>query len=202
MPEMEVYEYEACWLPEGKIMKEKWEPNEYTMMQEGHLRYVINRLMGAEKKIHTVLELGAGFGRLTKILCDNYDIKQYTVADISPDQITNLGKLHLSPPPKAHVVDLTKVQADFFTSHQVDLVLCGEFLMHIMPEHIEHIFQIIKNANPKYIINMDYYPIDAVKRNLSVHNFIHDYSSLYKGIDRQVAFHRIYEYQGIFYSIV
>jgi len=194
MPEMEVYEYEACWLPEGKVMKEKWEENEYTLMQEGHLRYVLNALMGI-KKIDSVLELGAGFGRITKILLENYDIEFYRAIDISPEQIAFLNKDF--PDVTTSVLDLTTFDSKGFGTY--DLVLGCEFFMHIMPEHIEKVFQILKHG--KNLLNMDYFPIEKVKRHLSVHNFIHPYRTLYQNIDRTANFHRIYEQQGIFWSV-
>jgi len=40
-------------------------------------------------QFESVLEYGFGFGRITKLLLENFEIKQYKVFDLSQDQIIN-----------------------------------------------------------------------------------------------------------------
>ena len=43
-------------------------------------------------EFNTVFEFGCGFGRMTKLILDNFDINDYTAIDVSIDQINNAKK--------------------------------------------------------------------------------------------------------------
>ena len=60
-------------------------------MQE---EFLLEHLNGLSGSFQTVLELGCGFGRITKLLLTNSDnITEYLAVDISPDQIENAKTL-------------------------------------------------------------------------------------------------------------
>ena len=197
MPEQLSYNYEACWMPEGTIMKSRWEENCYTIMQEGHLRYILEKFHNKDRAIPNILEMGAGFGRITDIILNNWKVGAYDAVDISMDQLKHIRHSH----PDVHCVrqDITKLEEGKPFKHY-NLVICAEFLMHIKPEHIEQVLKVAKAAGNKHYLFLEYYPIDEVKRPLSVHNFAHDYPALLEKVfGHKFNFHRIYEYQGIFY---
>ena len=41
----------------------------------------------------TILEFGCDFGRITKLILDNFNVNNYTAFDLSSDQINNAKKL-------------------------------------------------------------------------------------------------------------
>ena len=195
--EADTYDYIPCWLAEGRVMRGKWEPNCYTMMQEGHLRYIIEQQFG-KRDIPNVLELGAGFGRVTKIIKKNWKVAKYTAVDISPEQLEHI-KRRWDTQVDTVLADITTL-AENEWGHMT-LVVCAEFLMHIKPEHIEKVLRIIRHAGERSFAFMEYYPIDEVKRPLSVHNFLHDYPALLEKVwGTPFKFHRIYSHQGIFWK--
>ncbi|HYV52899.1 MAG TPA: class I SAM-dependent methyltransferase, partial [Candidatus Eisenbacteria bacterium] len=77
------------WYERGKRYREEFRPNEKSALQEKILlHYLIN--ISLSSSFSTVLELGCGFGRITKLLLSNFpDIQEYTAIDLSSDQIEN-----------------------------------------------------------------------------------------------------------------
>ena len=60
-------------------------------MQE---EFLLSHLNGISGSFKSVLELGCGFGRITKLLLTNYNnITEYLAVDISSDQIENAKSL-------------------------------------------------------------------------------------------------------------
>jgi SAM-dependent methyltransferase len=129
-----------------------------------------------------VLELGCGFGRITKLLLSNYfNITEYLAVDISPHQIENakslLSSMNLSD----------KVKLDFMVSDiqslnldkKYDLVILSEVLLHILPNEIDSIIKKLLSLSNKNIINIDWYE-DNPPEEHAPHNFIHQYETLYK----------------------
>jgi SAM-dependent methyltransferase len=71
------------WTKRGKIYKDKFIRDDNAVREE-------NALIDYLKKIQfeTVLEYGCGFGRITKLLLDNFKISQYTAFDLSRIKLT------------------------------------------------------------------------------------------------------------------
>jgi len=170
-------------------MKGNWKPDKYNMVQADEILGILKKL-----RFKSVLELGCGFGRITKLILDNFDV-EYTAVDMSPEQIGHVKNDFENV--NIVVDDITTMPENFFKDY--DLVISVEFLMHIKPEHIEKVFRIINNSAIRHIVNMDYAPVAKVKRQLSPHNFIHDYLKLYAGIRRPAKEYRFYPFQCIYY---
>ena len=148
-------------------------------MQE---EFLLTHLSGISGSFKSVLELGCGFGRITKLLLTNYDnITEYLAIDISPDQIENAKTLISSTKIS------NKVKLDFLVSDiqslkldkQYDLVILSEVLLHILPTEIDSIVNKLISMTKRHIINIDWYEDQPPKTQAS-HNFIHQYESIYK----------------------
>ena len=75
------------WLKRGKVYKEQFKYNKKFQLQENML---IDYLKTALESFDTVLELGCGFGRISRLMLSKFpDIKEYVAVDLSPDQIEN-----------------------------------------------------------------------------------------------------------------
>ncbi len=173
------YNPSEYWHERGKIYQKNFRYDDNKRLQE---EFLIDYLNGISGTFKSVLELGCGFGRITKLLLSNYsNITEYLAVDISPHQIENakslLSSMNLS----------NKVKLDFMVSDiqslnldkKYDLVILSEVLLHILPDEIESIIKKLLSLSNKNIINIDWYEDNPPEKH-APHNFIHQYEALYK----------------------
>lgn len=145
------------------------------------------------KDIDSVLEIGCGFGRITKLILKNFNVSRYVATDISHDQIENAKRYVNS--------DLVEFRLesvhDMDYNKEFDLVIASEVLMHLPPGEIRDAITIMENAAKKYCINVDWY---APGESNTAGGFCwqHDYKSLYSNGNMIKKLHR----QGIFIACV
>ena len=139
-------------------------------LQEQHLIDFLSKL-----QFNTVCEAGCGFGRITKIVLNEFNISKenYFGFDVSPDQINRA---------KQYVVD----KAEFVTSSietvqvnkQYELVFAAEVLMHIPHKSILPALTKLAEISSKYIVNIDWRETEKSKSTFCC--FAHNYPSMYK----------------------
>ena len=75
------------WIQQGRTYKDKFNYNKEFRLQE---KMLLAYLKSISPKFRSVLEVGCGFGRITKLIVSNHpDIQRYVAVDLSPDQILN-----------------------------------------------------------------------------------------------------------------
>lgn len=173
------------WLERGKRYMQEFRPNKKQELQERILLDYLKNISSSYSPFSTVLEVGCGFGRITKLLLTNFpNIMQYSAIDLSPDQIEN-AKAFVEPviatrednPLNFVVSDIQSLES----STRYDLVISCEVLLHVLPSEIENVMiKLVKMSN-KHIINIDWYE-KKTPRNAAPHNFIHQYEKIYKNI--------------------
>src|SRR6266536_3752138 len=93
MSEFNVNQY---WLERGRnYMQEKRTPAEFHRLQE---RFLLEILRGSALPMGRVLELGCGFGRITRLLAQTWPNAGITALDLSPEQLAN-ARLYCSDCP-------------------------------------------------------------------------------------------------------
>ena len=131
-------------------------------------------------EFETVLEVGCGFGRITKLVLDNFPlVAKIKAIDISPQQIEscrsylsdNTGKVELSA---GLVQDLEAGENSY------DLVFAAEVLMHIPFDEIQVVLAKMVRTARKYVINLDWH--GPAGKDLQGYCFAHDYSALYSNL--------------------
>lgn len=153
-----------------------------------HTKAIKTILEPVKDEIKTVLEIGCGYGRITKFMLENYPkIECYHAIDLSSFK-TRKAKEYI---PLSKYSDSLKVSTFDFNSSVVDekiidlalsrfdLVLCTEVLMHQLPLQIEAWIKKMNLLSRRYLLNIDWYeskPPDVI----ASHNFIHDYEALYR----------------------
>lgn len=177
---MSEYEPISFWKETGKTYINYYIHNHVYQRQEFVLLEYLKNL-----QFKSVLELGCGFGRLTNLLMDTFDIDTYVGLDVSPDQLSHIK-------PRKNLILQNSDILSFETNMKFDLVLSAEVLMHQLPSDMEAIVAKMKSWSKKHIINIDYYT--NIKEELANFNFMHDYPKLYGKhksiqIDRQALFH-------------
>jgi len=82
--EFNVNEY---WLERGrKYIDEQHTPPEFHRLQEQFLLDVLQR---SGLPMRRVLEIGCGFGRITRLLAETWPDASITALDLSPEQLAN-----------------------------------------------------------------------------------------------------------------
>lgn len=169
------------WLKHGRTYKDDFRYNKLFELQE---RVLIDYLKQNTTSFNSVLEIGCGFGRITKLILTNFEgISEYYAIDISPEQIQNAKQLMKD---KKEVFN-NGLNLDFavgdITSLQIqkkyDLVIAAEVLMHILPEDIRDVIHKLVKSSNKHVLNMDWYEEQRPKK-AAPHNFVHQYEMIYR----------------------
>src|SRR5437660_7231958 len=75
------------WFKHGRTYKDEFRYNKNFELQE---KILIDYLKDVSSSFSSVLEVGCGFGRITKLLLSHFpNITEYFAIDLSPDQIEN-----------------------------------------------------------------------------------------------------------------
>jgi SAM-dependent methyltransferase len=166
------------WLQRGKVYKQEFQYNKKFKLQEQTLIEYLRKNIS----FSTVLEVGCGFGRITKILLSNFpEIKEYVAVDLSPEQIEN-AKNHIVGVDKRGVLKfiVSDIQSLQLNS-KYDLVLAPEVLLHILPSEINDVIVKLVGWARRHVVNIDWYEEVPPKRAAS-HNFIHEYERIYRDL--------------------
>ena len=177
------YDPNEYWIEHGKTYKKQFRYNKKFELQE---KMLIDYLKGVVPPFSTVLELGCGFGRITKLMLLNFpSITEYTAVDLSHDQIENAKEYVKYPPFSKGKVDLRFIVSNIQSlemENKYDLVIASEVLLHILPSEIKDVMQKMVNMSNRHVINIDWYEQHQDTKKAAAHNFIHEYEKAYKEI--------------------
>ena len=177
------YNPSEYWHERGKVYKNNFKYNKNFFLQEELIiTYLNENVFTPDESTKSVLELGCGYGRITKLLLTKFPtlIKEYFAVDLSPHQIENAKKYVDSNNDKL-IFSVSDIQS-FDTNKKYDLVILSEVLLHVLPSEIDSIIKKILLLSDKHIINIDWYE-DSLPQDYKIratYNFIHQYEALYK----------------------
>lgn len=142
----------------------------------------MRELNNNDKPIESVLELGAGTGRMTKIMLEVFpDIKKYYIVDIKTDHTKLLDFFRRDQKVGIGEFDITGEEFNLMLRGRLfDFVLASEVLMHIKPEDIGSVIEKCCKllGTEGTVLNIDYTP-NQEQPELKDWCFIHDYHKLY-----------------------
>jgi len=153
-----MYDYKKFWKARGK--RELLDQGTRYRIQEDNILRVLKSF-----KFDTVLEVGAGPGRITRLLKENFDC-EILATDISPDFLKQNIEV------KTCLMDLVDIPLDV----DFDLIIGVEVLMHIPYQHITNVIRSMK-CIAKHIVTLDFNPL--VKVGMEAHCFDHNYRHIY-----------------------
>jgi len=174
------------WTQRGKDYKKNFKYDHKFELQEQILLEYLKKY-----SFDSVLEVGCGFGRITKLLLTNFpEIKEYFAFDLSAHQVEN-AKININVMEKKTniqfaVSDIQSIQP----SKKYDLVIASEVLMHVLPSEIEQIIQKLVSLSTKYVCNIDWFE-EKIPKNAESFNFIHQYENIYNNISSIKSVYRI-----------
>ncbi len=166
------------WLERGKVYKQEFQYNKKFKLQEQMLIEYLKRNIS----FSTVLEVGCGFGRITRILLSNFpEITEYIAVDLSPEQIENAKNYVMEADKRGVVRFIVSDIQSLEINSKYDLVIAPEVLLHILPSEIKEVIAKLVRWSRKNIVNIDWYE-DIPPQKAAPHNFIHPYEKIYREI--------------------
>lgn len=164
------YDPKSYWEKRGRVFAKEnpYSLHEYRKQEEEFVNYL------KSIQFSSVLEFGCGYGRMSKIMLENFHPSRYVGIDISPDLIIEAKQLTSRFPDCRF--ENTAIQ-DFKSDEKFDLVFGTEVLQHVKPSELDTMVDRLVGLSNKHIINLDVYNKNI--RNMAKHNFIHDYGKAY-----------------------
>ena len=165
------------WTQRGKDYKKNFKYDDKFELQEQILIEYLKKY-----SFDSVLEVGCGFGRITKLLLNNFPgIKEYFAFDLSAHQVEN-AKLNIDGVKNNEIVQfaVSDIQSLQITK-KYDLVIASEVLMHVLPSEIEQIIQKLVGFSTKYVCNIDWFE-EKIPKKAESFNFIHQYERIYNDL--------------------
>jgi SAM-dependent methyltransferase len=171
----EVFDVNQYWSNRGRgYMGEKF-PQDYHRLQE---QFLLDALKAAGKPFRRILDLGCGFGRITRVLADAYPEAAITAVDLSAEQLENARRYCEGRPNIEFAAYDLNSEAPVPGLHH-DLVVAIEVFMHHPGAVLQKVLQRLATAC-RHIVNIDWSEEWHWPR--PEHVWIHDYSVLYHGL--------------------
>lgn len=139
--------------------------------QEDHLVRLLQPF-----RFNSILEIGCGSGRYTKILYNLYEPKVYTAIDISKEQIENAKKYVSNDKINFQCAQIQNLSLE----EKFDLVFASEVLMHIDSKDIDHVIKKLISFSTNKIISIDWFNEKNIGKKLGGYCYMHDYKTLFK----------------------
>jgi SAM-dependent methyltransferase len=169
------------WLKRGQTYaQEQRTPPEYHRLQE---RVLLDVLKAGGVPMGRVLEIGCGFGRITKLMAETWPDANITALDLSPDQLAN-ARRYCGERSNVRFLQYDFYSGQPFPGASYDTVVAIEVFLHHPPEVIAALLKKLA-AISKYIVNLDWsenWPWPTPE-----HVWIHDCVKVYADADFQAV---------------
>lgn len=184
------YDPAEYWRERGKRYHSDFHYNKGYRLQEKFLLDALKKL-----SFNSVLEVGCGFGRITKSVLENCDASEYIAIDLSPDQIEN-ARTYVGDHAKIRFIE-SDIQS-FHPDRKYDLVLAAEVLLHVKPDEIRTVIAKLLSLTNKYFVHVDWCEDKQPSEPTEYFNFMHDYDTIYADLRLEYSKQRIRTSKSIF----
>jgi predicted O-methyltransferase YrrM len=174
------FDVNAYWLKRGQsYMREERLFSEPYLLQE---QFILDAITSSRRSIANVLEIGCGFGRITKRIAQAFPDAQITAVDLSLDQLNN-ARLHCAE----YLDRIRLIECDLQAGTPLpgtgyDLALAVEVLMHQPYNVVLGLLEALSRV-ASLIVNYDWSEDFVLPK--SPHVWVHDYEEIYKSLGLQ-----------------
>ena len=145
------------------MYKQEFRYNKKFMLQE----QILVEYLRKNISFSTVLEVGCGFGRITKIILSNFpEVTEYVAVDLSPDQIENARNYVMGSDKRGVLKFIVSDIQSLEMNLKYDLVIAPEVLLHILPSEIKEVLVKMVGWSRRNVVNIDWYE-DVTPRKAS-----------------------------------
>ena len=182
---MSDYKPENYWRERGESYKDEFKSKNRNPVQKAKYETqgrLLIELLG-RLSFKSVLEIGCGFGRITKLMVDAFPaIESFDALDLSPDQLKNAKEYVNSAKVTYHC---TTFQAFTAQENTYDLVVASEVLLHVQPIEIKTFMARMIALSRANVVHIDWSPRTPPTRP-AAHNFPHNYPQIYRELGSKI----------------
>lgn len=169
----EEFNVNAYWLERGRgYIDERRTPPEFHRLQE---RFLLDILRRGGFPMQRVLEVGCGYGRITKLLAEAWPNARITALDLSPEQLAH-ARRYCGENPRVHFEPYDFYSGQPLPGDNYDVILAIEVFLHHPPEFLAGFLPTLAAAG-RHVVNIDWsedWPWPTPE-----HVWVHDFARLY-----------------------
>lgn len=176
----EAFDVNQYWLKRGRGYIGEPLPQDYHRLQE---KFLFDLLRASRMAMDRILEIGCGFGRVTRLLAEHFPNARITALDLSPDQLANARRYCGEPG------NVVFEQYDFYSGLSFpgagyDVAVAIEVFLH-HPRHV--VLGLVEKLSgvSHCIVNIDW--SEEWPWRTAEHVWVHDYVAVYQEAGLQCA---------------
>jgi SAM-dependent methyltransferase len=167
------FDANTYWLKRGKVYLE--EEQCYAAYHRVQERFLFDTLRKGRLPMQSILEVGCGFGRVTKLLAENYLSADIVALDISPDQLES-ARRNCAGIDRIRFEQFDLYSGAPFPGTNYDAAIAVEVLLHHPRTLVRSTIEKLSTV-ARYLINIDW--SEAWPWKPPEHVCIHDYHAIY-----------------------
>jgi len=168
------------WLQRGRNYLHENLPQEFHRLQE---TFLIDVLRSSGIPLASILEVGCGFGRITRLLASSFQDTKITALDLSPEQLEN-AKRYCGQQSNISFQQYDLYSGKPFPGAGYDIMVAIEVFLHHPRPVVLGLFRRLA-AVTGHLINIDW--SEDWPWKTAEHVWVHDYSALYLEAGLQCA---------------
>lgn len=176
----EAFDVNQYWLKRGRDYIGEPLSRDYHRLQE---KFLFDLLRASRMPMDRILEIGCGFGRVTRLLAEHFPSAQITALDLSPDQLDNAQRYCWQAPNV--VFELYDFCSGLpFPGAGYETAIAIEVFLHHPPEVVRRLIEKLSGVS-RGIVNIDW--SEQWPWKTAEHVWVHDYVAIYQEAGLQCA---------------
>ena len=176
----ETFNANQYWLKRGQTYAQEGLPNDFHQLQE---RFLVDILRASRIPMKRILEVGCGFGRITKVLADAFPKASILAIDLSAEQLEN-ARRHCASHRTISFQHYDFYSPAPFPGSDYDVAIAVEVWLHHPRLVVYNLFRKLSGI-AGHLINIDW--SEEWPWKTPEHVWVHDYASVYSDVGLQCA---------------